>query len=154
MTAGFPFVKCDYVISARNHYAILVLMQIQHPSVWAWMVWLHTASSISPSLLSFAYTPAVQCTISMDCSLWAVQCRKNTSTESLTLIMISYLLWLKQFHGSEWAGSANIVIFFSCHALTFQILTKLTFVFPPALASLFLLKAAFVVYSWLPSFGK
>lgn len=132
MTSGFTI---GYVINALNHYAIsIVLVRIEHPRIWARMVWLHVASSICPFLLSSTYTPAflVQYPWTVHFGLYDVG--KLHLQNPLLLIVISYLRWLKQFHGSEWAGSASTVTFFSCHALTFQITAKLTFDFPPSIS--------------------
>lgn len=90
------------------------------------------------------------CTLSMDCLPWGAPCGNELSEESLSLVMVGNLLWLKQFHGSEWAGSANTAEFFSCHGLTFQIIASSPSCRSPTSVS-FLWKAV-VVYPRLLSF--
>lgn len=88
------------------------------------------------------------------CSLGGVPCRSDLSAESPPLVTLGSLLRLKQFHASEWAGSANTAGFFSCRGLTFHITASSPSWFSPALAS-FLLKAAVVVVCpWLTSSGE
>lgn len=85
--------------------------------------------------------------------LWGVPRRRDLSAGSLPPVKFGGLLWPKQFHGSEWAGSANIATFFSCHRLTFQIIANSPSWFSPVV-TLFLLKAAAVVYPQLATFGE
>lgn len=121
--------------------------------VWAWVEWLHSASAFPlPSMpLPVPLLSRAQCLWTVHFGLYWIG--TIAPTESLPLIRVNYMLWLRQYYGSEWAGSANTVAFFFSSALTFQIVAMLAFFYSKN-SLIVLLNAAFVVDSWLSSSGK
>lgn len=144
MTSGFTFVKCDCVINACNHYPILVLMQIEHPSAWAWVVY---------GLQHFPFPPFIGlhpcCPVHNIHGLFTL----GFTMQERYIYRIPY-----SYHGQLFAVAQAIswfrvsrvskhcyIFFLSC--INFSNNNNTHLHFSPALASLFLLKAAFMVYS-------
>lgn len=73
---------------------------------------------------------------------------------SLPLTRVSYMLWLKQYLGSEWAGSANTVAFFFLICINFSNSSNAQLHLLQEYSLIVLFNAAFVVDSWLSSSGK
>ena len=106
-----------------------------------------------PSLLSSAQLFAFQCTGSLACLLWAIMYRNDRSAESPTFIMVSNLCGSSNFMVQNEQGQQHCCNF-SCHALTFQMIAKLTFIFLPPSISLIVSITGCLHTISLPFFGK